>query len=150
MTAKKRRLPRTVWQKGTSGNPRGRPPLGSSIAEGLRTVLAEEHRDGMTNREAILRKVIAEAIAGRPWAVEFVTERTEGRVTQLQEIKVDNGLGELQEIFAGMSNEELDKIIADARAHVEQWRHLEKSDPTVAKVFGALGIATPEPMMEQT
>lgn len=82
ITGRKRKVPRTAWKPGQSGNPKGRPPLGGSIAEQLRTILAEDAGDGRTKREAILRRVVNNATQGKPWAVEFVADRREGKLLQ--------------------------------------------------------------------
>ncbi len=76
------------WQKGQSGNPKGRPPKVKCIPDILRKIAEEEGTsDGRyTKIEVIMRKVFEFALEGRPWAVQFIAERTEGKVPDKHEI----------------------------------------------------------------
>ena len=75
------------FQKGHSGNPRGRPVKGNALAEILRTEL-----DGIvgrkTRREHIAAKVIEMALAGNMVAVRWIADRTDGKVTENVEASV--------------------------------------------------------------
>ncbi len=88
------------WTKGQSGNPAGRPPKGKCIPDLLRKfgewkcpeslckkmqVLFPDAKD-LTVQEAVYLRVYTEALQGESWAVQFVAERTEGKVVQPQEI----------------------------------------------------------------
>ena len=73
------------WEKGESGNPSGKPKnaLGTSISKELRKQLAEE--DPGTRRqniELLVAAVIRRGKRGEPKALEFIADRTEGKVVQ--------------------------------------------------------------------
>lgn len=76
------------WKRGQSGNPRGRPKRGATIAEALR--VRGEHLvnpDGTTAFDVIMDKIYLLAMAGEEWAIKFISERTEGRVADRVEVK---------------------------------------------------------------
>ena len=65
-----------VWQKGTSGNPAGRPPAGESFTEALRGRLTP------TTLVKLADKAIALAEAGDLRALVFIRDTLEGRPRQ--------------------------------------------------------------------
>lgn len=69
------------FQKGISGNPKGRPTNEQAFATILRAEL-----DGSvgrkTKRELIANKVIEMALEGDMVAVRWIADRTDGRVTE--------------------------------------------------------------------
>jgi hypothetical protein len=73
------------WKPGQSGNPGGRPKKGVAIADILNS-RGDEIVDetGRTRREQMLENVYALATGNRPerWAVEFISDRTEGRALE--------------------------------------------------------------------
>lgn len=77
----KRKIPRgKPFQKGWKGGP-GRPPKPVCIPDILREIGAE--KDPATKRTRIqdlMRKVYGFANLGEAWAVQFIAERTEGKV----------------------------------------------------------------------
>ncbi len=103
----------TKFKKGQSGNPNGRPKGSSSIKDQLRKIgeeyspeeLVKEVRKifhipkkrKITMDECIWRMVYVAAVRGKPWAINFIADRREGKAPQT--IKPE-----------GMSN--LDKLIA--------------------------------------
>ncbi len=70
------------WATGTSGNPSGRRPKGNAIADILNELLDELKEPGVTRRRAILANVCNMAEAGDMRAVNFIAERTCGKVTE--------------------------------------------------------------------
>jgi len=79
------------WQKGQSGNPKGRPPKAKCIPDLLKKIGEEEGtRDGeSTKLEVVLRRVYSYALQGKPWAVQFIADRTEGKPKQSMETEVN-------------------------------------------------------------
>lgn len=76
------KMKKVQFKKGQSGNPKGRPKKGSAIADILNEIGKETIEvDGrkITKREAVMKKVYAEAIKGNNWAVQFIADRTEGK-----------------------------------------------------------------------
>ncbi len=102
------------WQKGESGNPSGKPKnaLGTSISKELRKQLAEEDPGtGRANIELIVAAAIRRGKRGEPKALEFIADRTEGKV--VQPVKLDatiatreERLGKLQELLTELSASE--------------------------------------------
>jgi hypothetical protein len=72
------------FKKGQSGNPNGRPKGKTSIPDMLLRIGAEDGtKDGQYSKlEVVLRRVFEFALEGKSWAVEFIAERTEGKVRQ--------------------------------------------------------------------
>jgi hypothetical protein len=75
-----------MWKKGESGNPAGgqrRKLITGHIERELMQLAEDAEKDGdATKARRIAEKVIALAMAGNPWAIQFVTERTEGKPDQ--------------------------------------------------------------------
>ena len=80
----RRKAPSTAFKPGQSGNPKGRPPKTRCIPDILNKIGEEEGtKSGEYDKlEVILRKVFEYALAGKPWAVQFIAERTEGKAVQ--------------------------------------------------------------------
>ena len=72
------------FKKGVSGNPNGRPKGTRSIPDMLLKIGGEEGtKDGQYSKlEVVLRRVFEYALEGKAWAVEFIADRTEGKVRQ--------------------------------------------------------------------
>jgi hypothetical protein len=110
-------------KKGEVRNPNGRPPKVKSIPDILQKVgkeKIESHRllshianyfpgiaKDLTFQEAVLRLVYAYAIEGAPWAVQYIAERTEGKVPQTLTVIDDI---EEREKFRELSIETLEKL----------------------------------------
>ena len=62
---------------------KGRPKGIQSIPDILRKVGVEEGTaTGLTKLEVVLRKVFGYAVEGKPWAVQFIADRTEGKALE--------------------------------------------------------------------
>jgi len=72
------------FKKGQSGNPNGRPKGTRSIPDMLMKIGGEDGtKNGQyTKLEVVLRRVFEYALEGKSWAVEFIADRTEGKVRQ--------------------------------------------------------------------
>ena len=76
------------FKKGESGNPEGRPKNLPSIPDILKKIgegskLAERaEMPDKNNLEAVMEFVYEYAIAGKAWAVQFIAERTEGKISE--------------------------------------------------------------------
>ena len=91
-----RRKPPTNGRKfkpGQSGNPKGRPPKVKCIPDILRKIGEEPGTESgdMTKLDVVMHKVFKFAVEGRPWAVQFIADRTEGKpiATIEQESKLE-------------------------------------------------------------
>jgi len=70
----------TRFKPGVSGNPNGRPKGKRSIPDILRKIGDEEGTaDGKSKLDVIMNKVFQYALEGKPWAVQFIADRTEGK-----------------------------------------------------------------------
>jgi Family of unknown function (DUF5681) len=67
-----------AWQKGQSGNPGGNLKE-KPITDKLRLALKQNDEKAL---DAMIRNIVSQAMAGTPWAVEFVTDRLEGKAVQ--------------------------------------------------------------------
>ena len=83
------RNPDGTFKVGVSGNPNGRPKGSSSIKDILRKIGMEDGtEDGLPKLEVIMRKVFIEAVDGKPWAVQFLADRLEGKPREFVEQKI--------------------------------------------------------------
>ena len=74
------------FKPGQSGNPNGRPKGTRSIPDILKKIGEEEGTlDGKSKLDVIMYKVFQFALEGRPWAVQFIADRTEGKALERQE-----------------------------------------------------------------
>lgn len=94
--------------KGQSGNPGGKTGQ-KIIADQLRKEAMRSARGKPNNLERMCAKVWREAVNGRPWAVQFITERLDGKVPQPVDGQVGIGPTEtfieiLREISSGKHN----------------------------------------------
>ena len=113
------------FQPGESGNPDGRPPKVRTISDILGKIGLEEINeeaintmknffpnvrldDTMSYMEAVLRMAFIYALQGKPWAIQFIAERTEGKVTQPIDVNAYQGV-QLEEL-QNLSLEELLEI----------------------------------------
>ena len=68
------------FKPGVSGNPNGRPKGIQSIHDILRKIGEEDGTvDGKSKLDVIMYMVFSFALEGKPWAVQFIADRTEGK-----------------------------------------------------------------------
>lgn len=115
---------RPPWKPGEAGNPLGKGQLGrpkiadrlekwgklrvakkiiSDLRKSLPDAEIKDADDAWTNR------VVVAAMAGQPWAADFIAERREGKVKQGVEMSGKMGLN-----IHDISDDELDRRIKDA------------------------------------
>ena len=91
-----------AWGKGVSGNPAGRPKkkycipdilekigkekTDSKIEKGLRKMFNIPKDKKLTNLDVVLYRIYSDALKGKPHAVQFLADRTEGKAIQSIEI----------------------------------------------------------------
>lgn len=86
---RKKKVVGRPFKKGQSGNPNGRPPKVKCIPDILRKIGEEEGTvDGKTKLDVIMYKVYQFALEGKPWAVQFIADRTEGKAKEYIEQKI--------------------------------------------------------------
>jgi hypothetical protein len=88
------------FQKGQSGNPRGRPPAGQSFAEKLRAELAKEHKPGMTKFDRMIEVAVAQGMSGNLQAVMWCADRLDGKVATTV---LEDRLAELEALVAELA-----------------------------------------------
>lgn len=71
-----------AWEKGKSGNPAGSPKRRLITSHIERELLIAAGDGNVTKARKIAEKVVKLAEEGDKWAIQFVTERTEGRPDQ--------------------------------------------------------------------
>lgn len=72
-----------------------------SLPEALRDKAPEAIRNSKTMFEALMRSVYLHAIRGESWAVEFIANRTEGKVTDKLAVEGGQTLTVVEEIVDG-------------------------------------------------
>jgi len=70
------------FQKGQSGNPKGRPKKGSAFSDILNYKLDQKTADGKLRREIVSEKIIELAEAGDVAAIRYLMDRTDGKPTE--------------------------------------------------------------------
>ena len=79
------------FKPGVSGNPNVRPKGARSIPDILRKIGDEEGTlDGKSKLDVIMYKVFQFALEGKPWAVQFIADRTEGKAKEIREVTNKN------------------------------------------------------------
>ena len=87
----KRKAPPKAWKPGQSGNPKGRPKKGFTIADRIRGIVSDDDwRD-------IIEVTIIQAKSGDKDARAFLVDRTDGKPTQTQ-INIERDPDEVIEI----------------------------------------------------
>lgn len=131
-----RKLSRTAWKPGQSGNPKGRPPKDESLSGVLRKFASEKvpakllasalphltpaQRRGLTWKQGIVAKICELALRGDLKAAELVFERIDGKVALKVDIAgrirtmaeafgmdPDEAIAEAELILSGMNEKEV-------------------------------------------
>ena len=68
-----------AFQRGASGNPRGRPRKGGTFAELLARELARASEDGTSKKERMVAVAVEAACNGELDALKWIADRTEGK-----------------------------------------------------------------------
>lgn len=83
-----------MFVKGQSGNPNGRPPTGKTWGDVLKRIGEEPIKAGdpnsMEKKEAVARKLWAEAAKGEAWAINALMDRIDGKPRQSIDQTVDH------------------------------------------------------------
>lgn len=69
------------FEKGQSGNPKGRPKKGQAMSDALRTVL-NKSKDGKQNKRAVAEKLVEMAREGHIEAMKTIFDRMDGKPPQ--------------------------------------------------------------------
>jgi hypothetical protein len=127
---RKRRLPRTAWKKGQSGNPTGAPKRGESWSEIIKRIgdmtpdeaatkfgeVAKQIRnmpDGVTLKELVVMRVYASMLfEPAPGLFSHLLDRVDGAVTQKIE---GDGTQTIVRVIYERSNGEAERTSPDAR-----------------------------------
>ena len=91
---------------------RGRPLRGETWRDCIQKLGNQENIDGVTLREEIVAKTTKLALAGVPWAIQFLAEREDGRPAQA--ITINNN--QQRNPMLDLSDEELADVIEVVRA----------------------------------
>lgn len=91
---KKRKPTKTSWTKGVTGNAKGRPTVGNTVAEAARGILDSQRKGEPTRRDAIITKMAEIAETGSVQHATFLFDRAYGKPREvmepLPEIPVDD------------------------------------------------------------
>lgn len=80
-----------VWQKGKSGNPKGRQKKGQTLTDILRASLAEPNAQGVTRSRALSDTLTRLADSGDLDAIRYIYDRVDGKPVETQQIGGMNG-----------------------------------------------------------
>lgn len=81
-----------LFQKGKSGNPKGRPPVKGSWAGLMRSYGEDTDKDGQSRKARIVEKLFAMAEAGEGWAIKEILDRVEGKaIARVEQDVTSNG-----------------------------------------------------------
>ena len=75
----------------TASKGKGRPKGTGSIPDILKKIGEEDGTvDGKSKLDVIMYKVYQYALEGKPWAVQFIADRTEGKAKEFREVTHNN------------------------------------------------------------
>jgi hypothetical protein len=88
------------FERGQSGNPKGRPRKGKSLTEALEKVLKQKRQDGRKNYDALATTLIELALQDKNiQALRYIYDRVDGKPRET--VELENGVLEnkLLEVF---------------------------------------------------
>jgi len=103
------------WQAGESGNPRGRPPKGTTLTELLREAAESMTHGGITRKQAVVNKLWEMAEGGDLAAARLVLEYVDGK--PVERVEGTLTVARLAPFTAGEA--------AQAMAELAAWEELE-------------------------
>ena len=77
------------FEKGKSGNSRGRPPRGQSFADAVRIAVLERGADGRTKLRQLATVLVDKGVGGDIQAIREVAERLDGKAKATIESQVE-------------------------------------------------------------
>lgn len=84
------------FERGQSGNPKGRPRKGKSLTEALEKVLKQKREDGRKNYDALADTLVKLAIEDKNiTAIRYIMDRVDGRPKEtisINEIDIESAL----------------------------------------------------------
>jgi|ERR1043166_2257836 CO/xanthine dehydrogenase FAD-binding subunit len=99
-----------AWQKGQSGNPRGRVAE-KLFTDQLRIAVNVEDVPGTKRLRTIAEKLALAAVAGEAWAIQQVADRLDGKPAQESSLVIDD-----KRERTDWTRDELVAFLNDARA----------------------------------
>ncbi len=93
-------------------NPAGRPRASASFKDIISWAMQQLVKDGdeyKTQKQIIIEQVTEQARRGKPWAIEWLADRLEGKAVQTVIEQKKNPLGEL-------TDEQLDEVLSFLKA----------------------------------
>lgn len=102
------------FKPGQSGNINGRPKKEYTVSNLLKEISHEKGKgENYTKLEEIVRTVVDLAIEGKPWAIQFIADRTEGKPHQ--RLTVDDDRVPDVPDFSSLTYKQLEKLYAGNR-----------------------------------
>lgn len=83
---------KTSWKPGRSGNPKGRPPLGKTMADVYRAVLDEISKSGEPFKVVYARSCLMHAIKGNAAFAKEINNRVEGLPKHAEDMGEDESI----------------------------------------------------------
>jgi hypothetical protein len=87
------------FEKGQSGNPRGRPRKKRSLTEALEKELGKKRATGKTGKAELARTLVDLALDGDATAIRYVFDRTDGRPKETVAVENDILSAKLLEVL---------------------------------------------------
>lgn len=100
-------MAKRLWQKGQSGNPKGRPKKGQTMTDLLKEYLEEkndlgikEDGDLITVKRALIKGIVMLALSGNVQAMQYIINRIDGMPTQA----IDMNFDKLEDLGAALND----------------------------------------------